>query len=166
MQIRKRGASFQLLRKLTIGETVSHTTLGSFPVTCKYSDIPKTVLSCLTKKEKYQLDIYLDRYWQKQAQTLLVRRPRPKDFKGQEVGLEEDQDILDLRLTIAGLCSQGYGPEIVSMIMEMAAKSIPVYTLDEIQARSIWKAWTNLRSSVSNHGFTLGWFNKHSKKGV
>jgi hypothetical protein len=176
MQIRKRGANFQLLRrkKNKDREGYKYTTIGAFPVTCRgFEDVDEELRSILTRREALQLEEYLERRQEKLDDILKKRELKIAPKVLMEIGkkiqanfrenYEADNVIAAYKTLTKALCEHGYGPEIVEITMEASAKSIPEFELEEEGARQIISAWAKLRKSLEEHGYTLKWFNAFNK---
>jgi hypothetical protein len=176
MQIRKRGSNFQLLRRKKDKESGSykHKTIGAFPVLCRSIDeVDEELRSQLTKREHLQLEEYLERRQQKLDDSLkkreLARAPNAIEAIGKAIreNFRDNYDADDVlaayqKLTKA-LCEHGYGPEIVEITIEAAAREIPGFELEEDLASRVMSAWEKLRKSLEVHGYTLKWFSLYKK---
>lgn len=176
MQIRKRGSNFQLLRRIknNDGQGYTHKTIGAFPVLCRsFDDVDEELRNTLTRREALQLEEYLDRRRQKLDDRL--KKPEltevPDTLKAIGRTIRENfpdnydaDDVLGAYKSLTkALCQHGYGPEIVEITMEAAAKAIPGFELEEELARRIMSAWEKLRKSLEEHGYTLKWFSAYKK---
>lgn len=176
MQIRKRGSNFQLLRrkKSSDGQGYTHKSIGSFSVLCKsFDDVDEELRDRLTTREWGQLEEYLDKRQQKLNDSLkkLELFEIPETLKTIGRAIRENypdnydaDDVLGAYKSLTkALCQHGYGPEIVEITIEAAAKEIPGFDLEEELARRIMSAWEKLKKSLEEHGYTLKWFSAYKK---
>lgn len=176
MQIRKRGSNFQLLRrkKNSDGQGYNHRSIGSFPVLCKsIKNVDEVLLNNLSTRERGQLEEYLDKRRKKLDDSLkkqeLIEIPDTLKAIGRAIreNFPDNYDADDVlgayKSLTKALCQHGYGPEIVEITIEAAAKEIPGFELEEELARRIISAWEKLKKSLEEHGYSLKWFSAYKK---
>ena len=176
MHIRKRGTNFQLLRRVKDKNDDSYVykMLGTFSVIIKsIEEVDPSLIDILTKREKAQLEEYLENRQERLNDTLKKRELElvPKTLsdisKLINSNFRENYDIDEILVAYKNitkaLCNHGYGPELINVTLTAAAKPISEFEFDEKSAAMIMNAWRKVKKSMDEHGYTTRWYSTYKK---